>query len=126
MVIKEEDMSLTWNYTLTADERNKSQSFYLIKWKKLSLSSSDYVLIGSKTFLSAVGTPSYSEPSAPHIEIDKNYPATLLINKVRREDQGTYKIEYSVQFNGAVLADHEVTVIVLGKLSHVRTFIKGF
>ena len=116
IVTEGEDKSLTWNYTLTADEQTKSQTFYIIRWKKFTSSSSDYVLIGSKTFLSAVGTPSYSEPSAPHIEIDKNYPATLLINKVRREDQGTYKIEYSVQFDGAVLADHEVNVTVLGKV----------
>ena len=126
MVIKGEDMSLTWNYTLTAGEQNKSQTFYLIKWKKLNPSSSSYVLIGSKTFLSTVGTPSYNEPDAPPIEIDKNDPATLLINNVRIKDEGTYKIEYSVQLDGAVLADHEVNVIVLGKLSHVRTFIKGF
>ena len=119
-------MSLTWNYTLTADEWNKSQTFYLISWRKLVPSSSSYVLMGSKTFLGTLGTLSYGEPKAPLIEIDKNYPATLLINNVRTEDEGTYKIEYSVQLLGAVLADHEVTVIVLGKLSHVRTFIKGF
>ena len=26
-------MSLTWEFTLTADEQTKSQTFYLIKWK---------------------------------------------------------------------------------------------
>ena len=122
MVTTGEDKSLTWNYTLTADEQAKSQSLYTIKWKKCTSSSSDYVLIGSKTFLSSIGVPLYQEPSAPHINIDKNDPATLLINNVRREDEGTYKIEYSVVADGAVLADHEVNVTVLGKLSHVRFF----
>ena len=73
-------------------------------------------MIGSKTFLSTFGGPFYQEPSAPHIKINKNDPATLFINDVRREDEGTYKIEYSVQVDGTVLADHEVTGTVLGKI----------
>ena len=81
-----------------------------------TLSSSDYVLIGSITFLNVIGQPSYDEPRAPHIEINKNDPATLLINNVRREDEGTYKIEYSLELDGTVLADHEVNVTVLGKV----------
>ena len=116
MVTKGEDKSLTWNYTLTADEQTKSQTFYLIMWKKFNPSSSDYVLIGSITFLSSIGRPSYDEPRAPHIEISKNDPATLLINNVRTEDEGTYKIEYSLELDGTVLADHEVNVTVLGKV----------
>ena len=111
-----EDKSLTWKYTLTADEQTKSQTLYLIRWKRFTLSSSDYVLIGSITFLSTIGQPSYNEPRAPHIEINKNDPATLLINNVRREDEGTYKIEYSLELDGTVLADHEVNVTVLGKV----------
>ena len=116
MVTKGEDKSLTWNYTLTADEQTKSQTLYLIKWKKFNPPSSDYVVIGSITFLSIIGRPSYDEPRAPHIEISKNDPATLLINNVRTEDEGTYKIEYSLELDGTVLADHEVNVTVLGKV----------
>ena len=123
-MIKGEDKSLTWNYTLTADEQTKSQTLYLIKWKKFNPPSSDYVLIGSITFLSTIGRPSYDEPRAPHIEISKQDPATLLINNVRTEDEGTYKIEYSLELDGTVLADHEVNVTFLGKLSHVRIFFK--
>lgn len=109
-------MSLTWKFTLTAGEQTKSQIFYLIKWKMFNPSSSDYVLIGAKVFLSANGRPSYVESRAPHIEIDRNDPATLLINNVRTEDEGTYKIEYSVQVDGTVLANHEVNVSVLDKV----------
>ena len=116
MVTKGEDKSLTWNYTLTADEQTKSQTFYLIKWKKFNPSSSDYVLIGSITYLSTIGRPLYDEPRAPHIEISEQDPATLLINNVRTEDEGTYKIEYSLELDGTVLADHEVNVTVLGKV----------
>ena len=61
----------------------------------------------------------YSEPGAPHVEISKNDPATLLINNVRREDEGTYRIEYCLELDGSVLADHEVNVTVLGKV-HVK------
>ena len=123
-MIKGEDKSLTWNYTLTADEQTKSQTLYLIKWKKSNPSSSDYVVIGSITFLSAIGRPTYDEPKTPHIKISRNNPATLLINNVTTEDEGTFKIEYSLELDGTVLADHEVNVTVLGKLSHVRIFFK--
>ena len=116
MVTKGQDKSLTWKYTLTADEQTKSQTLYLIKWKKFNPSSSDYVVIGSITFLSSIGRPFYDEPRAPHIEISKHDPATLLINNVRTEDEGTYKIEYSLELDGTVLADHEVNVTVLGKV----------
>lgn len=116
MVTKGEDKSLTWKFNLTADEQAKSQTFYLIYWKKFNPSRSDYDLIGSKTFLNFLGTLSYNEPRAPHIEINRNDPATLLINDVRTEDEGTYKIEYIVEVDGTVLADHEVNVTVLGKV----------
>ena len=116
MVTKGEDKSLTWKFNLTADEQAKSQTLYLISWKKFNPSRSDYDLIGSKTFSNVIGTLSYNEPRAPHIEINRNDTATLLINDVRTEDEGTYKIEYSVQLDGTVLADHEVNVTVLGKV----------
>ena len=54
MVIKGEDKSPTWNYTLTADEQSNSPTIYVIKWKKFTSSSSDYVRIGTKTFLSTL------------------------------------------------------------------------
>ena len=116
MVTKGEDQSLTWKFTLTADEQTKSQILYLIHWKKFNPSSSGYDLIGSKTFLGVLGRPSYNEPRAPHIEISKNDPATLLINNVTTEDEGTYKIVYIVELDGTALADHEVNVTVLGKV----------
>ena len=123
-MIKGEDKALSWNYALTADEQTKSQTLYFIKWKKFNLSSLDHVLIGSITFLSAIGRPVYDEPRAPHIEIRRNDQATLLINNVGTEDEGTYKIEYSLELDGTVLADHEVNVTVLGKLSHGRIFFE--
>ena len=113
LVIKGEDVSLTWQYTLTADQQLKSQTLYGITWKKLS--SSNYKKIGSIVFLKIFGVPAYSEPRAPHIKIDRNDPATLHIANVSRDDEGTYKIEYSLEADGTVLADHEVNVTVLGK-----------
>ena len=59
---------------------------------------------------------------APHITIDRNHQATLLINNVRREDEGSYKIEYSVEFDGTLLAYQEFNVSVLGKVLCVRGF----
>ncbi|XP_022793275.1 hemicentin-1-like [Stylophora pistillata] len=112
-VTKGEDVSLTWKFTLTADEQNKSQTFYLIQWKKFNQKSSDYDVIASTTFLNLVGIPSYTEHEAPHIEIVRSDQATLLIKNVTTEDEGTYRIEYRVQFGATLIADHQVNVTVL-------------
>lgn len=108
------DISLTWKFTLTADEQTKSQTFHFIRWTKFNEASSNYDLIGGTVFLKGTGSRGYAEPGAPHIKIDRNDQATLLINNVRTEDEGTYKIEYGVQINGTLLANHEVNVTVLG------------
>ena len=59
---------------------------------------------------------------APHITIDRNHQATLLINNVRKEDEGMYKIEYGVQLDGTLLAYQEFNVSVLGKVLCVRGY----
>ena len=126
LVIKGEDLSLIWQFNLTSAEQLKGDNLYLITWKKLNHLSSIYDNIGTSTYLKAIGRPSYDEPRAPHIEIDRNDPATLHINNVRREDEGTYKIEYSLEIDGTVLADHEVNVTVLGKFnSFANCFVIG-
>ena len=117
---------LIWEFTLTADERVKSQTFHVIRWKIFNSSSSDYDIIGAKLFLSTHGKLYYNELRAPHIEIDKNDPATLLINNVRTEDEGTYKIEYIVEVDGTVLADHEVNVTVLGKVQVSKCLLRDY
>ncbi|XP_022793673.1 hemicentin-1-like [Stylophora pistillata] len=113
LVTKGVDLSLTWKFTLTADEQTKSQTFHFIRWTKFNEASSNYDLIGGTAFLKATGSRSFAKPSAPHIKIDRNDQATLLINNVRTEDEGTYKIEYGVEINGTLLANHEVNVTVL-------------
>lgn len=115
-VIKGEDVSLTWNYSLTADELLKSQTYYAIKWTRLTQSISSYDGIGSITFVQAIGVPAYAEQTSPHIVIDRNDPATLHVKDVRREDEGTYKIEFSLKLDATVLADQKVNLTVLGKL----------
>ena len=60
-----------------------------------------------------IRTKSLNLERKSNIEISNYY---LLINNVRREDEGTYKIEYSLELDGTVLADHEVNVTVLGKV----------
>ena len=75
-----------------------------------------------RSFFKAVGSAAYDEPMAPHITIDRNHQATLLISNVRREDEGTYKIEYGVEFDGTLLAYQEFNVSVLGKVLFVRGF----
>ena len=116
LVTKGEDKSLIWEFNLTADEQAKSDLFNFVKWRRFNQSSLHYDLIGVKTFIKVVGSITYDEPMASHIAIDRNHQATLLINNVRREDEGTYKIEYSVQLDATLLAYQEFNVSVLGKV----------
>ena len=122
LVTKGEDESLIWEFTLTAAEQAKSDDFNFVKWHKFNQSSLDYDLVGGKTFVKAFGRTAHEEPMAPHITIDRNHQATLLINNVRKEDEGTYKIEYGVQLDGTLLAYQEFNVSVLGKVLCVRGY----
>ena len=122
LVTKGEDESLIWEFTLTANEQTKKDQFNFVKWLKFNQSSLNYDWVGVKTFVKVIGSTTYDEPMAPHITIDRNHQATLLINNVRREDEGTYKIEYSVEFDGTLLAYQEFNVSVLGKVLCVRGF----
>ena len=109
-------MSLVGQYSLTADELFQSQTQFIIFWKRLNQLTSNYDQIGSKSFLQVIGDFAYQEPRSPHIVIDRNDSATLHIKDVRREDEGTYKIEFTLKTDGSVLADQEVNLTVLGKL----------
>ena len=122
LVTKGEDESLIWEFTLTADEQTKKDQFNFVKWHKFNQSSLDYDWVGGKIFVKALGSTTYNEPMAPRITIDRNHQATLLIKNVRTEDEGTYKIEYSVEFDGTLLAYQEFNVSVLGKVPCVRGF----
>ncbi|KAJ7390867.1 hypothetical protein OS493_021758 [Desmophyllum pertusum] len=113
--IKGQDVSLTWNYSLTADELLKTKTYFIIAWKN-----SDYGIdnIASKFFIRGavnVGNLGYTEPQLPHIVVDRNDPATLHIKDVRREDEGTYKIEFTLTSFGNIIAEQEVNLTVLGK-----------
>ena len=122
LVTKGKDESLTWEFTLTADEQAKHDLYNFVNWHKFNQSSLGYDSVGGKIFSKGFGGTAYKEPMAPHFEIDRNLQATLLINNVRREDEGTYKIEYGVQVDGTLLAYQEFNVTVLGKVSCVRGF----
>ncbi|XP_068733675.1 uncharacterized protein [Montipora capricornis] len=108
---------LTWNYSLTADEQTNSQSFFLIQWFKFNLSSLVFDQIASKTFISLVNPPlSYGEPLSPHIVIDRNHKTdsvTLHINDVKRDDEGQYKIQYVKDPFGPALGELVLNLTVL-------------
>ena len=122
LVTKGENKSLIWEFTLTADGQAKKDLFNFVKWHKFNQSSLDYDFISGKTFIKYFGITSYDEPMAPKITVDRNRQATLHINNVRREDEGTYKMEYSVPIDGTLLAYQEFNVSVLGKVPCVRGF----
>ena len=79
LVTKGEDESLIWEFTLTADEQTKKDQFNFVRWHKFNQSSLDYDWVAGKIFVKAIGSTTYAEPMAPHITIDRNHQATLLI-----------------------------------------------
>ena len=109
-------MSLAWQYSLTADELLQSQTQYIIIWKKLNQSTLNYDEIASTTYFKLFGDIRYVEPQSPRIVIDKSDQATLHIRDVRREDGGTYKIEFTLKTDGSVLAEQRAILTLLGKL----------
>ena len=78
-----QDVSLAWNYSLTADELLQSQTQYFLFWKKLNQSTLNYDQIGTKSYLQFIGALFYQEPRSPHIVIDRDDQATLHIKNVR-------------------------------------------
>ena len=117
-------MSLAWQYSLTADELLQSQTQYFLFWKKLNQATLNYDQIGTKSYLQVIGGLLYQEPRDPHIVIDRNEPATLHIKDIRREDEGTYNIEFILHLDGTVVAEQRVNVTVLCKLSSVHQFVR--
>lgn len=113
-------MSLAWQYSLTADEQLQGQSEYFLYWKKLNQSTLNYDDIGTKGYILFIGGLSYKEPRSPHIVIDRDDQATLHIKDVRREDEGTYKIDFSLNLEGPVVAEDRVNLTVLGEISSVH------
>ena len=73
LVTKGEDESLTWEFTLTADEKTKSDLFNFVVWCKFNQSRLDYDNVGSKTYVKSFGSTAYVEPMAPHIRVDRNH-----------------------------------------------------
>ena len=116
-------MSLAWQYSLTDAELLQSQTQYFLFWKKLNQSTLNYDQIGTKGYLHVVGGLFYQEPRDPHIVIDRNDSATLHIKDIRREHEGTYKIEFVLDLDRTVVAEQRVNVTVLGKLSSVHQFV---
>ena len=112
---KGDDISLRWGYFLNSTELTQSQTFYTISWKKFNASNSAYSRVGTITFLQFVGRLQYSEPLAPHIVVDRAEQATLQINNVIPDDEGRYKIQYSVDVSGAVLNELELNLTVAGE-----------
>ena len=104
--IKGQDVLLAWQYSLTADELLQSQTQYVLYWKKLNQSTFNYDQIGTKIHFKALGGFLYREPRSPHIVIDRDDQATLHIQDVRREDEGTYEIEFILESDGTVVAEY--------------------
>ena len=105
-------MTLTWSYSLTAAEQANS-NVYNVKWSKFNYSSLLYTEIAS---FSIFGGTLFNEPNGPHIVVGRpiaSDSATLLINDVKRNDEGLYKIEYSLA--SGKLNESEISLIVLGK-----------
>ena len=113
---KGKDISLRWGYFLNSTELTQSGLYYTITWKKFNASTLSYSRVGSLTFVQAVGILP-KNPLAPHVVVDEAEQATLQIKNVIPDDEGRYKIEYSVDVSGTVLIEHEVNLTVLGEIN---------
>lgn len=130
MVRGGQDVSLTWNYSLTSYEQNNSQTLFMVRWRKFDVGTSSFDVFA--TYVKITGSSAaYHQPNAPRIVVDRstgNVSATLRVKNVRLEDAGIYKVEVSVGwFPGPVtIADQEFYFIVLGKDCTVHKFEMSF
>ena len=112
-VIEGQTATLTWSYSLTAEEQANS-NFYTVIWFKFNSSSWVYAEIASYTVFN--GRQSFTDPSDPRYAVGKpiaSDSATFRINDVKRNDEGLYKIEYHL--SSGKLYESEVNLTVLGK-----------
>lgn len=130
MVRGGQDVSLTWNYSLTSYEQNNSQTLFMVIWRKFDVGTSSFDVFA--TYVKITGSSAaYRQPNAPRIVVDRstgNVSATLQFKNVRLEDEGIYKVEVSVGwFPGPItIADQEFYFIVLGKDCTVHKFEMSF
>ena len=130
MVRSGQDVSLTWNYSLTSYEQNNSQTLFMVIWRKFDVGTSSFDVFA--TYVKITGSSAaYRQPNAPRIVVDRstgNVSATLQFKNVRLEDAGIYKVEVSVGwFPGPItIADQEFYFIVLGKDCTVHKFEMSF
>ena len=130
MVTGGQDVSLTWNYSLTSYEQNNSQTLFMVRWRKFDVGTSSFDVFA--TYVKITGSSAaYHQPNAPRIVVDRstgNVSATLQFKNVRLEDAGIYKVEVSVGwFPGPItIADQEFYFIVLGKDCTVHKFEMSF
>ena len=122
MVRSGQDVSLTWNYSLTSYEQNNSQTLFMVRWRKFDVGTSSFDVFA--TYVKITGSSAaYHQPNAPRIVVDRstgNVSATLQFKNVRLEDAGIYKVEVSIGwFPGPV-------TIVLGKDCTVHKFEMPF
>ena len=113
-----QEVSLTWNYTLTANEQTASQTFFKVTWRKFNLGTSSFDEFAS--YLKITGSnPTIFKPDASRIVVDISIgtsSALLQFKDVRLKDEGIYKIEVSVTFPGApTIAEQEFNLTVVGK-----------
>ena len=130
MVRGGQDVSLTWNYSLTSYEQNNSQTLFMVIWRKFDLGTSSFDVFATDVKITG-SSAAYHQPNAPRIVVDRstgNVSATLQFKNVRLEDAGIYKVEVSVGwFPGPItIADQEFYFIVLGKDCTVHKFEMSF
>ena len=107
-------MALTWRYSLTdAEQASSSSPGYGVKWCKFNFSSWVFTEVASYTVF--FGTPSFGVSSDPRYEVGRpiaSDSATLVINDVKTNDEGLYKIQY--QFASGKVNESEANLTVLG------------
>ena len=104
-------VELQWDYNLTTAEQNALKTSYSLFWKRGNLSHLDDVVL--KTFNKFVPPEVIVEPLKPRITISRSETATLIINDVRKEDEGVYKFILLI----TSASSRNTTLHVKGKMS---------
>ena len=86
-------VALKWDYSLITEEQNAANIALGRVWERGNESHREFV--ASKNFITGQSV-GYIEDFAPHITISRSEEATLIINKVVKEDEGVYK--FTVRF----------------------------
>ena len=107
-------VTLKWDYSLTTEEQNAANIAINRVWDRSN--ESHFEFVASKNFITGQSV-AYAEDFKPHITISRSEEATLIINKVAKEDEGVYKFTVRLITLGNFVISRNFSLEVRGKIT---------